>query len=208
MIAKLKGLVDEIAEHSVIIDVGGVCYRATCSGRTLSKMPRVGEAVTLLIETHVREDQFSLFGFMDEGEKEWFKLLQSVQGVGAKVALGILSTLTAEELSHAITMQDKTMVTRAQGVGPKLAVRIVNELKDKVPAGAVAAFSTAKTTSDAQGAAPVKIGQDAISALINLGYRQAEAGAAVQRGLATIAQAGEDPTVEVLIRMGLKELAA
>ena len=138
MIGKLKGLIDSYGEDFVILDVNGVGYVVHCSTRTLQKLPRVGEASALAIETQVREDSIRLFGFASEAERDWFRLLQTVQGVGAKVALAILSILPANDLASAIAMQDKASVSRAPGVGPKLAARIVAELKDKAPAfGAV-----------------------------------------------------------------------
>ncbi len=134
MIGKLKGTIDEIGDDYALIDVHGVCYVAFCSSRTLSRLGSPGEAAVLFIETYVREDQLKLFGFMTALEREWFNLLQSVQGVGAKVALALLSTLTPSELANAIALQDKTAVSRAPGVGPKVAVRIITELKNKAPA--------------------------------------------------------------------------
>lgn len=134
MIGKLKGTIDEIGEDHVVLDVHGVGYVAHCSARTLAKLGRAGEAAVLFIETYVREDQLKLFGFLSALEREWFRLLQSVQGVGSKVALAVLSTLTPGELANAIALQDKTSISRAPGVGPKVAVRIVTELKNKAPA--------------------------------------------------------------------------
>src|SRR5271167_3021787 len=139
MIGKLRGQVDAVGADHAIIDVGGVGYEVACSSRTLSALPAPGEPVTLSIETHVREDAIKLYGFLTEAERGWFRLLQSVQGVGAKVALSILSTLDANQLAHAIALQDRAMVTRAPGVGPKVALRIVNELKDKAPPLALSA---------------------------------------------------------------------
>src|SRR3974390_957123 len=134
MIGKLKGVIDSYGEDSVILDVNGVGYLVHCSARTLQELPRVGEAAALAIETYVREDQIRLFGFMTDVEREWFRLLQTVQGVGAKVALAVLGTLKPADLASAIAMRDKAMVARAPGVGPKVAERIVTELKDKAPA--------------------------------------------------------------------------
>src|SRR6476469_1144162 len=134
MIGKLKGIIDTYGEDYVIVDVGGVGYLVHCSARTLQALPAQGEAVTLAIETHVREDQIRLFGFTSDLEREWFRLLQTVQGVGAKVALSILSTLKPGELASAIAIADKAAIRRAPGVGPKVAERIVIELKDKAPA--------------------------------------------------------------------------
>src|SRR5215475_707022 len=139
MIGKLRGIVDTIGADHAIIDAGGVGYEVACSSRTLAALPPPGETVTLSIETHVREDSIKLYGFLTQAERGWFRLLQSVQGVGAKVALSILSTLDIGQLASAVALQDKAMVTRAPGVGPKVALRIVNELKDKAPPLAFAA---------------------------------------------------------------------
>ena len=134
MIGKLKGLIDSYGEDYVILDVGGVGYQVHCSSRTLQALPSPGEAAVLSIETYVREDQIKLFGFRSDTEREWFRLLQTVQGVGAKVALAVLSTLPPSDLANAIALRDKAAVTRTPGVGPKVAERIVTELKDKAPA--------------------------------------------------------------------------
>src|SRR5256885_8084649 len=134
MIGKLKGLIDSYGEDYVILDVGGVGYLVHCSARTMQALPAPGEAATLSIETYVREDQIKLFGFLSDVEREWFRLLQTVQGVGAKVALAVLGTLKPSELASAIAMRDKAMVARTPGVGPKVAERIVTELKDRAPA--------------------------------------------------------------------------
>ena len=197
MIARLKGLVDQIGEDWAVIDVGGVGYLVYCSSRTLSRLPRIGEAVALFIETHVREDHIHLYGFFEEAERAWFRLLQTVQGVGSKVALAILSTLTANDLANAISTGDKAMLSRPSGVGPKLAVRLATELKDKVgtiaPAGSfVPALATATEGRE-----------DAVSALVNLGYRRPEAQAAVVKASAKL---GEGAATAALIRVGLQEL--
>src|ERR671935_24930 len=134
MIGKLKGIIDSYGEDFIVIDVGGVGYLVHCSTRTLQTLPAAGEPVTLSIETHVREDQIKLFGFVSDVEREWFRLLQTVQGVGTKVALSVLGTLKPADLASAIAMRDKAMVARTPGVGPKVAERIVTELKDKAPA--------------------------------------------------------------------------
>lgn len=196
MIAKLTGLLDSAGEDWCIIDVNGVGYQVFCSARTLGSMAGVGEAVSLMIETHIREDHFHLFGFGTELERDWFKLLQTVQGVGAKVALAILSIASADDLTASIAAQDKSTVSRASGVGPKLATRIVNELKDKV---AKLAFTPSAVAS---GAAPAANGaaQDAVSALVNLGYKPGDAYQAVNRA------AKESDDLQTLIRLGLKEL--
>lgn len=204
MIAALKGLVAEIREDSLVLDVNGVGYLVACSGRTLQALPGTGEAVHLQIETIVREDAISLFGFMHAGERDGFNLLRGVQGVGAKVALGILATLSADELSAAILAQDKATLARAPSVGPKLAGRIASELKDKI--GSLGGTSGASLPAGAapaagEGAAAMA---DAISALANLGYRPAEAQNAVGRAVGRL---GPDADLQALIREGLKELA-
>ncbi len=204
MIGKLKGTIDEIGEDYVLVDVHGVCYEAFCSARTLSRVGSAGEAVVLFIETYVREDQLKLFGFLTALEREWFNLLQSVQGVGAKVALAVLSTLTPAELANAIALQDKTAVSRAPGVGPKVAVRIITELKNKAPAfagEAAAGIGLKQELGEGVAAAPVS---DAVSALTNLGYSRDQAANAVAAALKT---AGEGADSAKLIRFGLKELA-
>lgn len=204
MIGKLKGTVDEIAEDHVIVDVHGVCYIAFCSGRTLGNLGGMGEAVTLLIETYVREDQLKLFGFGTALEREWFRLLQSVQGVGAKVALAILSTLTASELANAIALKDMAMVSRAPGVGKKVAERIIIELKNKAPAYAGEATGTMGLKQElGEGVASAPVA-DAVSALTNLGYARDQAADAVA---AALSKAGDEADSATLIRMGLKELA-
>ncbi|TNE40209.1 MAG: Holliday junction branch migration protein RuvA [Alphaproteobacteria bacterium] len=204
MIGKLKGLVDSAGEDWALIDVGGVCYQVHCSSRTLGQLPQVGEAVALSIETYVREDQIKLFGFLTGLERDWFRLLQSVQGVGAKVALAILSALTTEELASAVVFQDKTAVGRASGVGPKLALRIVNELKNKAPQGGVV-IEGGKNAGSAAAPTSAGIGHDAVSALVNLGYAPPQAASAVAQAMA---RAGRDAGLDLLIREGLKELAS
>jgi len=203
MIGKLKGTVEEIGDDYVLVDVHGVCYVAYCSGRTLSKVGSVGEACVLFIETYVREDQLKLFGFMSVLEREWFNLLQSVQGVGAKVALAVLSILTPGELANAIALQDKTAVSRAQGVGPKVAVRIVTELKNKAPAYAGEAINIGLKQEIGEGVASAPVA-DAVSALTNLGYSRDQAANAVAAAMKT---AGEGADSAKLIRLGLKELS-
>lgn len=205
MIGKLKGLVETIGEDFALIDVNGVCYEAHCSGRTLQALPRVGEATVLFIEMIVREDLIRLYGFSSETEKLWFKLLMTVQGVGSRVALAILSTLSLSDLSSAIALQDKAMVGRAPGVGPKLAQRIVSELKGKVPAlGSADAGVIGLQAALGEGVAGGNV-SDAVSALVNLGYPQAQASGAVAR---VVAKEGEDTATEKLIRLGLRELSS
>jgi len=201
MIGKLKGVVDSVDEDSLILDVNGVGYVVTCSSRTLQHLPRVGEAAALSIETQVREDSIRLFGFLQDAERDWFRLLQTVQGVGAKVALAILSILPPAELAMAIAAQDKAMVARASGVGPKLAARIVAELKDKAPAPID--FTLAKPEDEAA-PAPAAV-RDAVSALCNLGYGRPQASNAVA---ASVKALGEGADAAALIRRGLKELAS
>lgn len=204
MIGKLKGLIESYGEDYVIVDVGGVGYEVHCSARTLQELPGVGQPATLAIETHVREDQIRLFGFVTEIEREWFRLLQTVQGVGAKVALAVLGTLKPSELASAIAMRDKAMVARTPGVGPKVAERIVTELKDKAPAYTdvdPALVRLSGALDDKRAPAPVT---DAVSALVNLGYGQAQAAAAIA---AAARSAGEGAEATTLIRLGLRELA-
>ncbi len=205
MIGKLKGLIDSYGEDFVILDVNGVGYVVQCSARTLQKLPRPGEASALAIETQVREDSIRLFGFESENERDWFRLLQNVQGVGAKVALAILSILPPGELAAAIATQDKAMVARAPGVGPKLAARIVAELKDKAPAFGAVDPLVARLSGDTEAEnAPSSI-RDAVSALVNLGYGRPQAAAAVA---ASVKALGDGAETGALIRQGLKELAA
>lgn len=204
MIGKLKGVIDAYGEDFVIVDVHGVGYVVHCSSRTLQNLPPAGEAAELAIETHVREDMIRLYGFRADAEREWFRLLQSVQGVGAKVALGILSALDPGALATAIATGDKASVSRGPGVGPKLAARIVAELKDKAPAFSTvdpALVRLSDMVEDRKAPQPVS---DAISALVNLGYAQPQASAAVA---AALKQAGDEPDARTLIRLGLRELA-
>lgn len=202
MIGKLKGTVDEVADEHVVVDVHGVGYLAHCSSRTLGAL-NAGEAAVLFIETYVREDQLKLFGFTSQLEREWFRLLQSVQGVGAKVALAILSTLTPTDLANAIALQDKAMVARAPGIGPKVAQRIVTELKNKAPVFAGDAANMGLKQEIGEGVASGAV-SDAVSALSNLGYSREQAANAVAAALKTAGENADDAT---LIRLGLKELA-
>ncbi len=201
MIDWLHGVLRMIDEDHVVLDVGGVGYLVFCSGRTMNSMPRVGDTVTLDIETHVREDHIHLFGFAEASERDWFRRLQTVQGIGARVALGMLSVLSPADLSRSIAAHDHTLLTQAPGVGPKLARRVVAELKDKVPQLTVAAG-----VDDAiliqSGYSGTDSG-DAVSALVNLGYGRAEAFGAVADAATAL---GEDASLEILIREGLKEL--
>ena len=205
MIGKLKGLVDSFGDDHVLLDVGGVCYEAFCSSRTLQGLPRVGEAAVVYIETVVREDMIRLYGFGTQAEKGWFNLLLTVQGVGARVALAILSALSPAELSSAIALGDKAMIGRANGVGPKLALRLVTELKGKLPeGGGVGAGTLGLQTALGEGTASGNVA-DAVSALVNLGYSGAQASAALAR---VVAREGEGTATEKLIRLGLRELSS
>lgn len=200
MIGKLTGVVDSSGEDWAILDVGGVGYLVYCSGRTLGMLPPPGGAASLLIETHVREDHIHLFGFGDAAERDWYRLLNGVQGVGAKMALAILSVLPPADLVQAIAAQDKAALARASGVGPKLAGRIAAELKDK--AGGMALGPVA--LANGGGKAVPGVSEDAVSALVNLGYRRAEAFSAVAKAMGDL---GAEAPVEALIKAGLKELA-
>jgi Holliday junction DNA helicase RuvA len=203
MIGKLKGIIDSYGEDSVILDVNGVGYLVHCSARTLQALPAAGEPVVLAIETHVREDQIRLFGFLLDGEREWFRLLQTVQGVGTKVALSILGTLTPADLASAIALRDKAMVARSPGVGPKVAERIVTELKDKAPAYADVDPAVIRLSGAVDERRAPKPMADAVSALVNLGYGQPQAAAAIA---AAARSAGEGADTKSLIRLGLKEI--
>ena len=204
MIGKLKGVIDSYGEDFIVLDVQGVGYLVHCSTRTLQALPAPGEAATLSIETHVREDQIRLFGFLTDAEREWFRLLQTVQGVGAKVALSVLSTFTPSDLASAVALADKAAIRRAPGVGPKVAERLVIELKDKAPAYSdldPAVIRLSGALSDKRAPQPVR---DAVSALVNLGYGQPQAAAAIA---AANRSAGEGAETAQLIRLGLKEMS-
>ena len=205
MIGKLKGIIDSYGEDFIVLDVNGVGYLVQCSARTLQELPGVAQPATLSIETHVREDQIRLFGFLTDVEREWFRLLQTVQGVGAKVALSVLGTLKPADLASAIAMRDKATVARAPGVGPKVAERIVTELKDKAPAYAAvdpAVIRLSGAVEDRRAPQPIV---DAVSALINLGYARAEAFGAVANVMRLM---GDDLPLGDIIRESLKELSA
>ena len=199
MIAKLSGRLDSSGDGWAVIDVGGVGYLVFCAGRTLAAMPGDGGAVSLEIETVVREDQFNLYGFLDGREREWFRLLRTVQSVGAKMALGILGLLSPDELALAIAARDKATLTRVSGVGPKLAERMLTELKDKAPVGDMSVSIVGA------GAGGSSSASDAVSALVNLGYRQSEAFGVVSDAARRL---GDEATVGDLIQAGLKELSA
>jgi Holliday junction DNA helicase RuvA len=203
MIAKLSGIVDWVGPDGAVVDVGGVGYLAYCSTRTIGMLPPPGGAARLLIETHVREDHIHLYGFIDATERDWFRRLTTVQGVGARLALAILSAVPPEALTLAIVAQDKAMLARADGVGPRLAARIVNELRDKI---AGLALMPTPPASPGIGAVPAANGAiaDAVSALENLKIGRAEAYGAVA---AASRRLGDNAAVEALITAGLQELA-
>ena len=201
MIAKLTGYLDSIGEDWAIIDVNGVGYMVSCSSRTLSMIGDKGREVSLIIETHMREDQINLYGFFEAAERQWFRLLTRVQGVGARVGLGILSVLDNQELTSAILSQDKAMIARTPGVGPKLATRIVTELKDKV--GDIGSINMGVAKDLGPSPTNFSVVDDAVSALVNLGYQKGEVFLAVTNAAQAI---GNDTAVENLIRASLKEL--
>lgn len=197
MIALLTGRVEGIEADRCVIDVNGVGYLVQASTRTLSALPMPPAVARVLVETQVREDAITLYGFAESSEREWFRLLLTVQGVGAKVALNILSSLSPQELIGAIAASDKASLTRAPGVGPKLAIRLLSELRDKagaMPTGPAISFASA----------PRGIEADALSALANLGYRRVEAYPVVT---AIIERLGDDAAIDGVIRESLKELA-
>ena len=203
MIAKLKGRIDATGADWLVLDVNGVGYHVACSSKTLGALPGKGEFAEIHTEMLVSQDMIRLVGFASVMEREWFRLLQSVQGVGTKVALAILSVLSVHEIGNAIALQDKAMIGRANGVGKKLAERIVLELKDKVPAFAGVDSSLSQLAAAIDGSRPTAAA-DAVSALVNLGYGQSQAGAAVA---AAMKKGGDDQPTEKLIRQALKELA-
>jgi holliday junction DNA helicase RuvA len=198
MIAQLTGRIDQLAEGSCIVDVNGVGYLVHASTRTLAALPPPPAAARLLIETHVREDAILLYGFAESAERDWFRLLTTVQGVGAKVALSVLSSLSPRDLVSVIAAGDRASLTRAPGVGAKLAVRLLTELRDKagmMPASAGIAVAPLR---------PPGVADDALSALVNLGYRRPEAQPAVAR---VIERLGDGAALDAVIRDALKELA-
>ena len=207
MIAQLSGRLVSADLTHFILDVQGVGYLVNATGRTLAQIGKPGDIVTLVTELVVRDDSLTLYGFKDTAEQKAFRMLQTVQGVGAKAALSILTTLPADELSQAILAGDKAMVSRAEGVGPKLAQRIINELAQKLPASLItdsAPFGPA-TTSGVEGIAvdtAQQLAQDALSALVNLGYSQTEAFAAVSQTMNN----EEARDVSALIALALKQL--
>ena len=208
MIGKLTGIVDSVGEDWVILDVGGVGYLVYASGRTLGQLQTMRGPASLLVETRMREEQITLYGFLDAVERDWFRMLTQVQGVGARVGLALLTALAPDEIAHSIAAEDRRNLTRAEGVGPKLAGRIVNELRDRV-AGLTFASPPPRAAALAAGA-PVgaaggDIARDAVSALVNLGYGRTDAYSAVAHA---VQAAGEGATLEALVRAGLKELSA
>ena len=201
MIARLKGTVEAVDDGSAVIDVNGVGYLVSASSRTLRDLV-VGQTATVLVGTIVREDAIALYGFLDTAERDWFRILTTVQGVGARVALSILSTLSPDEIARAIAAGDKASLSRPAGVGPKLAARLATELKDKA-----AAFGVAPAPARASAAAapaPGSVNEDAVSALVNLGYRRVEAFGAVAR---VTQRLGEAAQLDAVIRAGLQELS-
>lgn len=205
MIGKLSGIIDEIMDGRVIVNVGGVGYLVSCSARTLRALGQKGDAAALLIDTAVREDAITLYGFMNAQEQQWFRLLTSVQGVGAKAGMAILSVCAPEQLGYIIASGDKAALNRADGVGPKLAARILTELKDRVEkmafAGAPLKPNTAKEQPSVEERVEASLEQDAVSALVNLGYARTEAYSAV---IASREKANDN--LQDLIRLALKEL--
>jgi len=199
MIAMLSGIVEQRGSDSLVLDVNGVGYLVFASARTLGRAPARGEPLRLLIETHVREDHIHLYGFADEAERSWFRLLTTVQGVGARLGLAILSVLTPDALATAILAQDKAALSRADGVGPKLATRIASELKDKV-GGIALGPAVAAAAGAPEGAAAA----DAVSALVNLGYSRSDAFGAVAQAAKRL---GDAAKIDALIRVGLQELS-
>jgi Holliday junction DNA helicase RuvA len=201
MIAMLAGIVDQQAPDSLVLDVNGVGYLVFASSRTLGRAPARGQPLRLLVETHVREDHIHLYGFVDEAERGWFRLLTTVQGVGARLALAILSVLAPDALTTAIMAQDRAALTRADGVGPKLATRILSELRDKV--GGIALGVSDAVPSGRPAAQTPSTAGDAVSALVNLGYSRSDAFGAVAEAARRL---GPEPQLDALIRLGLKEL--
>lgn len=200
MIGKLSGRVDTVAADHAIIDVGGVGYVVHCPSSTLSRL-ETGAAASLTIETRITDETIRLYGFVSAEEREWFRLLQTVQNVGARVALNVLSALSSRELERALALGDKAVIGRAQGVGPKLATRIVTELKDKAPS-----MMARGAADDVHAAAPARSAgpeADALMALVKLGYSQGQAAEAVARAARDL---GEGAGADVLIRESLRAM--
>ena len=203
MIGKLTGLIDTIGEDFIILDVQGVGYLVQCSTRTLAQLGQIGAPAKLAIEMHVREDSIKLYGFVSDTERDWFRLLQTVQGVGAKVALAVLGAMSPGELAAAIARQDKAQIARAPGIGPRLAARLAAELKDKLPTGMALAEAHVVAADKGLTLEPAAA-QDAIAALLTLGYGRPQAVDAV----AAASQAlGEGAETAALIRQALKHLS-
>lgn len=204
MIGKLSGVIDTVGEDFVILDVHGVGYVVQCSARTLAHL-HIGDTVKLAIETQVREDSIRLYGFLTEAEHEWFRLLQTVQGIGAKVALAVQGALSPEDLATAIARQDKAEIGRAPGIGPRLASRLVAELKEKLPASLALAYAS---TGDGAGGSgveePVPAAQDAVAALVTLGYGRAQAADAIEGARRRL---GEAADTAALVRQALRQLS-
>ena len=206
MIGKLSGIIDGFGNDYILLDVGGVGYLVHCSPRTLQQSGQAGDPASFLIDTHVREDAINLYGFKDAFEQQWFRLLTSVQGVGAKVGMAILGACPPERLGFAIASGDKAAVQAADGVGPKLALRIVTELKDKAGKMDLSASLPKKETSKAvQENTPASLDHDAVSALVNLGYAKSDAFQAV---LMAKQKANDNTALGEIIRLALKELSA
>lgn len=214
MIGKLSGIIDFFDTSSLILDVGGVGYVISASSRTLSSIGQVGDTASLLITTNVREDAITLYGFADALEKQWFALLTSVQGVGAKAAMAILAACPADQLSFAIAGQDKAVLTQASGVGPKLATRILTELKDKAGKIDVSVGAKIKNNETDTNDATVQVSesygvdQDAVSALTNLGYSSMDAYRAVLKAQEKINDGNEEKNLQSIIRIALQELSS
>lgn len=204
MIALLRGRIAALGEDHLVLDTGGVGYLVHAGQRTLQRLPRTGELAELWIETVVREDAILLYGFLEPAERSWFRLLQTVQGVGAKVALGLLGTLGPEALAAAIAARDRTALARAPGVGQRLATRLVAELAERL--GELGGLARGGTATPLAPAAPVAVGpeEDALQALLKLGFQRSEAASALGRARARL---GEGAGLEALVRESLKELA-
>jgi len=204
MIGKLRGIIDDISEDGVILDVGGVGYQVFCSSRTIAALPAAGEAAQLVIEMNVREDHIHLYGFPDAVEREWFRLLLTVQGVGNRIALLVLGAYAPEQLAHTILAKDTAAFRAISGIGPKLAERIVTELKDKVTKLPLSEFQKPSKSAKTPSPKPqASFTDDAISALVNLGYSRSEAyGATIKASQ----KAGEKAGLDELIKLSLKEL--
>lgn len=203
MIGKLSGRIDQIEAGHILLDVGGVGYIVQCSGRTLAALGGVGQSASLLTEMHVREDGMFLYGFSDAAERHWFRLLTSVQGVGARTALALLGVCPADRIASVIAAGDRAALQRAEGVGPKLAARLLTELKDKVGKIALESGAGPIASGPAFSAPPVE--EDAISVLVNLGYARVQAAGAVS---AARVAANGDERLDTLIRLALRQMNA